>query len=313
MKLAYRIIFASFMLFWLVQAVIFEDANTALSDNCGSCTSSVFNNLGNFKEYAAASCKQIACVKPQAKSGNYWVKGGSGPAGEVYCAFGDGPCGTEVWMRIANIDMTQTDSSCPADFESVTSPKPLCRKKVKAGCASDTYSTYGVSFSKVCGKAIGVQFGWPNAFGPTYHNRGSNIDTGYVDGVSITYGQNPRKHIWTFAAAIYDVPPAPFIYNCPCSAPKTTFTGKIPDYVGNDYFCETGSREKPTKEFYTADPLWDGKGCPASSKCCDGNQKPWFQKTFPNAISSDVEMRLCANDPQNKEDVLLEELSLWVQ
>ena len=27
------------------------------------------------------------------------------------------------------------------------------------------------------------------------------IDSSYVDGVSLTHGQTPRKHIWTFAAA----------------------------------------------------------------------------------------------------------------
>ena len=29
-----------------------------------------------------------------------------------------------------------------------------------------------------------------------------NIDSNYVDGVSLTHGSNPRQHIWTFAAAV---------------------------------------------------------------------------------------------------------------
>ena len=42
-----------------------------------------------------------------------------------------------------------------------------------------------------------------DAFGqPYYSNRALTIDSQYVDGVSLTHGQYPRKHIWTFAAAL---------------------------------------------------------------------------------------------------------------
>ena len=41
-------------------------------------------------------------------------------------------------------------------------------------------------------------------FGHT-NKQALTIDDGYVDGVSITHGNHPRKHIWTLAAALDEV------------------------------------------------------------------------------------------------------------
>ena len=166
----------------------------------------------------------------------------------------------------------------------------------------------------MCGKVIGVQKGAPNAFGPSHANRGINIDQGYVDGVIISYG-SPQKHIWSFAAAGRDA--GLIRYNCPCSDPSATFDGKIPTFVGNDYFCETGNHGEADMcrtSYFTGDPLWDGKGCVTPSTCCTGGKKPYFEKTYASAVRGDIEVRLCANDARaTKEDVLLEVLNLWVQ
>ena len=59
----------------------------------------------------------------------------------------------------------------------------------------------------------------------------------YVDGVSITYGNAPRKHIWTYVGGPYDITTDNFNYNCPC---KQNSTGITPPCVGTDYFCESG-------------------------------------------------------------------------
>ena len=40
------------------------------------------------------------------------------------------------------------------------------------------------------------------------------LDDGYVDGVSITYGSAPRKHIWTYANGNYLGNGS---NNCPCN------------------------------------------------------------------------------------------------
>ena len=63
-------------------------------------------------------------------------------------------------------------------------------------------SLNGVKYSRVCGKIIGYQYYTTNAFTLYYRDRSLTVDDNYVDGVSLTHGQRPRKHIWTFAAAI---------------------------------------------------------------------------------------------------------------
>ena len=83
------------------------------------------------------------------------------------------------------------------------------------GCSSAKFSTHAVSFSKVCGRVIGIQYYSPEAFDPYYGNQGRTIDDSYVDGVSITHSSSPRQHIWTFAAA-YDEVPSRNAYACPC-------------------------------------------------------------------------------------------------
>ena len=62
-------------------------------------------------------------------------------------------------------------------------------------CASTMFLTLGVSYNKVCGQVRGYQYASPDAF--EYRNN-PNIDTPYVDGISITHGQDPYIHIWTY-------------------------------------------------------------------------------------------------------------------
>jgi hypothetical protein len=175
--------------------------------------------LGDIPAYAAASCQQIASLRPEASSGHYWIQEESGPT-RVYCVMEGVSCGEGVWMEVANVNMTETSSRCPAGLEKVTSPKSLCRKTVSAGCSSASFSTHGVPFSKVCGRVIGYQYSTPDAFHPYYANQGRTIDDLYVDGVSITHSRVPRQHIWTLAAALDEVPEHNE-YACPCTNSKS--------------------------------------------------------------------------------------------
>ena len=45
---------------------------------------------------------------------------------------------------------------------------------------------------------------------------------------------------------------------CPCTKTDTTYTGAVPPFVGEDYFCDTGSEYAAQFQFYYQDPLWDG-------------------------------------------------------
>jgi len=66
-------------------------------------------------------------------------------------------------------------------------------------CSSASFSTNGISYQRVCGRARGYQKGNSLAFYGTDPYKA--IDEDYIDGLSITYGSNPRQHIWTFASS----------------------------------------------------------------------------------------------------------------
>jgi len=125
--------------------------------------------------------------------------------------------------------------------------------------------------------------------------------------------RNPRKHIWTFAAALHEVyTPHPYSL-CPCTNIHNRLSIPIPPYVGSDYFCDTGSESTFQLRFYPYDPPWDGRGCGRLNTCCSFNNPPWFMKELPSLTKDDIEMRLCADQPRTDEDITFEAIELYVQ
>ena len=61
----------------------------------------------------------------------------------------------------------------------------------------------GVQYRQVCGRAIGYRWGENLAFYGYYGGTNIAIDVAYVDGLSVTHGQSPRTHIWTFASGLF--------------------------------------------------------------------------------------------------------------
>ena len=61
---------------------------------------------------------------------------------------------------------------------------------------STTFPTYGVEYSRVCGRMIGYQAKSPDAFAPYFVNRTVTIDDVHVDGVSLT-------HAWTVTSSAH--------------------------------------------------------------------------------------------------------------
>ena len=273
--------------------------------------------LGESPKHAASSCKEIKELKPESLSGYYWIKASGNSSIQVYCEMAK-TCGgvTGGWMRAIKIEMTNSSHTCPSGLKTLTSPKRLCAMNINgSGCSSATFRLHGVQYTHVCGKIIGYQQKTPDAFGNYYHNRRLTIDDNYVDGISLTHGHNPRKHIWTFAAALHEVLNS---YNnrqyiCPCTNINNTASIPIPPYVGNDYFCDTASETAAQFRFYPNDPLWDGQGCGPLNTCCSFNNPPWFMKELPSSTSDDVEMRLCTDGESSEEDINFESAELYVQ
>ena len=268
---------------------------------------------GNTPSHPAASCKEIKELSPTAPSGYYWLRGTGDSSVHMYCDMSRS-CGgiTGGWMRVTRLNMTNSSHTCPAGLKLLTTPKRLCAKNIDGGCSSATFNLHGIRYTHVCGKIIGYQQGRPNAFGPYYNNQHHTIDDNYVDGISLTHGRNPRKHIWTFAAALHEVTTQPNSL-CPCTNIHNPVTIPNPPYVGSDYFCDTASETIAENKFYSSDPLWDGQGCGRLNTCCSFNKPPWFMKELPSSTSEDIEMRLCANQARTNEDINFETVELYVQ
>ena len=274
---------------------------------------------GSTPSHPAASCKEIKKLNPTVPSGYYWLRGTGDSPVHMYCDMSRS-CGgiTGGWMRVTRLNMTNSSHTCPAGLKLLTTPKRLCAKNIDGGgCSSATFNLHGVRYTHVCGKIIGYQQGSIDAFWPYYWNRILTIDDNYVDGISLTHGRNPRKHIWTFVAALHEVL-SRYITGgrhaiCPCTNIHNTVTIPIPPYVGSDYFCDTASETAYQNKFYPDDPLWDGQGCGRLNTCCSFNNPPWFMKELPSSTSDDIEMRLCSDETRSGEDINFETVELYVR
>jgi len=257
----------------------------------------------------ASSCQDIATNHPLASSGYYWVNSSNGTAVQGYCDMERHCCGSMGgWMRAAYLNMSDPTHHCPTGFRLTSNSMRSCERITTPGCTGLTFAVHNKKYSKVCGKVIAYQFGGPDAFSSYHNNRA--LDGNYVDGVSITHG-HPRRHIWTFAAATDEGSANRF--RCPCTKIGNNYTGVVPPFVGNDYFCDTGSRDHWQIKFYRDDPLWDGRGCGPTSSCCSFNSPPWFCKELLQPTTDDVEVRVCTNYLASYEDITIGVIELYVQ
>ena len=168
-----------------------------------------------------------------------------------------------VWKRIASFNITAGDD-CPSPWvKSSHNGVSFCiPASTAAGCYSVNYSTNGMNYQRMCGRASGYQKGSPDGFYSGSH-LGYLIDD---TGVSITHGTSPRQHIWTYAVGVADSGGHMFICcACPCVAVPGPSS---PSYVGSHYYCESGAGSTWNYTHYLSDALWDGAGCSAGNSCC---------------------------------------------
>ena len=269
--------------------------------------------VGECESNPATSCQDVMDRGPGV-TGLYWIQRCDGRHVQVYCTM-DNPCGcsgTGAWMRIGLLNMSDPTQQCPPGMGLIADPRSCSRNTQPGNCASFFFDSNFQQYSRACGRAIGYGESSPDAFAVYNGNRGYTIDDPYVDGMMITYGFSPRKHIWTFGAAVTDFGNS--ASRCPCSS--TNWNAVLPPFIGNDWFCEAGP---PTSSWsrgtiYGDNPLWDGMGCGnPSSTCCTANGPPWFCKDLPSPTRDNVEVRACGNQHQNDEDVLIALVEVYVQ
>ena len=220
-------------------------------------------------------------------------------------------CGGERgWTRVASVNMSQSGTTCPQGLtQRLLSGSNYCGRNI-IGCQSAFFSTHGLSYSRVCGRLRGYQYGGPDAFNASIIERYTSVDSNYVDGASITYGSNPRKHVWTYAAGVRSYTLTQF--DCPCNNGSSY---QAPPFIGSDYYCESGRVSNNHIVILFNDPLWDSQQCTdLEGPCCTRPNMPWFNKTLSETTTENIELRLCGDDsPTGDEDVLLELIELYVR
>ena len=251
-----------------------------------------------FNSIQPVSCKDIKTLSPNSPTGYYHVN-----SRNIYCNMGE-LCGTEGgWTRLAYLDMSDSTVNCPTGFRLYQSGGVrACGRAVSSGgsCSSVQYPSNGISYSQICGRVVGYQYASPD--GIFNHN----INTNYVDGVSITHG-SPRQHVWTLICGWNEVSGS-----CPCSSNPS-----VP-FVGSNYFCESGNKlpnNGYSYSLFTGDPLWDGQGCGGGeASCCSAPGLPWFHRDYGNVTTTDyIELRLCGDEDTSNEDTPVSFYEIYIQ
>ena len=263
------------------------------------------------EEKRPSSCKEILLKYPSTPSGYYWLQSSADrfTSHKVYCDMDNKRCGSKGWMRVAHIDMARITQPCPGNLTLISSPIRTCGgpNGTAIGCTAAVFHTHGISYSRVCGKLRGYQVGQTNAFGP-YVNDPKDTDL-VMDGVLISHGK-AQKFIRAYATGYQKIASADSNSICPCTGPK--FSGVVPPFIGNDYYCDSGVDSNPVKGEFYATPLWTGKGCTPPNFCCSQSGMPWFCKTLPVPSTDYIEIRNCHNQLSINENTALDLIELYI-
>ena len=223
-------------------------------------------------------------------------------------------CGGAGWTRVAYLNMSEPQQTCPSNWNLTTSPVRGCGRSSTGGptCDSVVYPINGLTYSKVCGRITAYHKGLSEGFSSFFSS--TSIEAAYVSGISLTHGPpGTRQHVWTFVGAENDVDVV--LFNCPCSNANITWPHYTPSFLGNDYFCDAGRHTSGYDDntFYLNDPLWDGEGCGSTSSCCEFNSPPWFCKSLPQPTTDDLEIRLCGYYNFLSENKIITSIDIYIK
>ena len=262
----------------------------------------------------AQSCVEIKDRRFDSPSGMYLLKNpNNGSTYDAYCNMEELCRSGGGWTRLAYLNMSDATQNCPFGFRLYQSGGVrACGRPVtnSGSCVSVQFPSNGISYSEVCGRVVGYQYGSPDAVFDGHGYNHNNLNGDYVDGVSITRG-SPRQHVWTLIAGYTQLENRAF--SCPC------FTGnyqQIQTFIGSHSFCESGNPAKiSTSVLYPSDPLWDGQGCGFNeTACCSVPGLPWFHRDYGNTTTTDyLELRVCGDEGTGNEDVPVGYYEIYVK
>ena len=222
--------------------------------------------------------------------------------------------GTGGWRRVVYLDMTDPHTTCPSGWKRTGFSERTCGRKSIAPhtCSSAVFPVSGVEYNTICGRIKAYQWGIGSGFHSYHIGLVTTIDDAYAAGVSVTHG-TPRNYIWTFVAGTSEGNPT-WSEACPCDA---TINIRIPPFVGNDYFCESGVNgpwdRSRHSTLHSCDTIWDGDNCIPRRACCSQHNPPFFIKQMMNSTTDDIEARICLDSSSFVANLAVELVELYVQ
>jgi hypothetical protein len=95
-------------------------------------------------------------------------------------------CGEGIWHQLVAVNMSSADSQCPDGWveENEGGVRACGRGSVDTSCQSVYLNTTisQIEYTRVCGRAIGYQYGHPDAF--AQRDSDVTVDQNYADGLS---------------------------------------------------------------------------------------------------------------------------------
>ena len=265
--------------FSFLENILYQEISS-LNSSIQAVANNIKNNLPLISYNQ--TCPNIAKSSNGYSSGDYILKLSAEAIRTVYCDMTSTLGGsTSGWMRIAKLDV----NNCPLGFNTTIhdSVNTCIRAESSAGCTEVRYSTHNVRYSNISGavRALGIGHldGFSNAHGKTFRSKYANLNSNYLDGVSVS---SNNEHVWSFASG------------CLCDE-DTAISNNNPNkpmFVENNYICSNFQH------------LWMSQQC--------GSYSSWFFKMLP-PTTADITVRVCRDQASSEEDVALTELELYIQ
>ena len=213
-------------------------------------------------------------------------------------------CGPGNWRRVfyLQLNASRSDLLCPGQWDLMTTPVRGCAGAGES-CRSAFSDGSNTAYSKVCGRLIGEGVNTPDAF---LRVPPGTIEGNYLDGVSVTHGASgSRTHIWSFGTGH----PAGggLVARCPCDNSNRGEAPFPPAEVGDNYFCDRPNIAN------VLDRLWTGESCTNDNPCCSFNNPPYFRVQLPAVTTDSIELRICSDQSQSDETVLVLFAEIYVQ
>ena len=240
--------------------------------------SSLFELIGRDESYPALSCSHIYYLRGYSLDGHYWIRSREGNSVHVYCSFTSCLQSFYYYFSIPGRMRIAKLNKTGTFTQCFSGMKPYSVNASSCVARSDSATCSHTIFSTQNIPYSRV-CGFVRAYGvgtpDGYPSRSNSINDNYVDGISLTYRSFPnRRHIHTFTAST-----------------NSCYSNR-PLFVLYDYNCLTVESV-------------------GSSSCTSCNEH--FSVNLGSPITEDIEMRVCRDQSRSEEDIVIEDLEIYVQ